>query len=150
MERFTEKIKEDYICNKTFEVCEKQNENPNDEDCCCYCEINKKMRNKLGEYEDAEEQGLILRLPCKVGDTVYCVEEFEDGFEYYGYVFMAMCGEYFIVTPEYDCDDFNEQLELMEEDSAQFEHVSVNIFHKSKVAITKEEAKKKLAEMKGE
>ena len=26
---------------------------------------------KLGEYEDAEEQGLLLRLLCKVGDTVY-------------------------------------------------------------------------------
>lgn len=26
---------------------------------------------KLGKYEDAEEQGLILRLPCKVGDVVY-------------------------------------------------------------------------------
>ena len=26
---------------------------------------------KLAEYEDAEEQGLLLRLPCKVGDTVY-------------------------------------------------------------------------------
>ena len=27
--------------------------------------------NKLAEYEDLEEQGLLLRLPCKVGDTVY-------------------------------------------------------------------------------
>ena len=26
---------------------------------------------KLAAYEDAEEQGLLLRLPCKVGDTVY-------------------------------------------------------------------------------
>lgn len=26
---------------------------------------------KLAVYEDAEEQGLLLRLPCKVGDTVY-------------------------------------------------------------------------------
>ena len=26
---------------------------------------------KLAEYEDAEEQGLLLRLPCKVGDKVY-------------------------------------------------------------------------------
>ena len=26
---------------------------------------------KLGKYEDAEEQGLLLRLPCKVGDTVW-------------------------------------------------------------------------------
>lgn len=29
------------------------------------------MVQKLGEYEDLEEQGLLLRLPCKVGDTVY-------------------------------------------------------------------------------
>lgn len=29
------------------------------------------MYNKLREYEIAEEQGLLLRLPCKVGDTVY-------------------------------------------------------------------------------
>lgn len=28
---------------------------------------------KLAAYEDAEEQGLLLRLPCKVGDTVYVV-----------------------------------------------------------------------------
>ena len=27
--------------------------------------------NKLAAYEDAEEQGLLLRLPCKVGDSVY-------------------------------------------------------------------------------
>lgn len=27
--------------------------------------------NKLAEYEDAEEQGLLLRLPCKIGDVVY-------------------------------------------------------------------------------
>ena len=29
--------------------------------------------SKLGEYEDLEEQGLLLRLPCKVGDTVYFI-----------------------------------------------------------------------------
>ena len=28
---------------------------------------------KLCEYEDLEEQGLLLRLPCKVGDVVYSV-----------------------------------------------------------------------------
>lgn len=27
--------------------------------------------NRLAEYEDAEEQGLLVRLPCKVGDTLY-------------------------------------------------------------------------------
>lgn len=27
--------------------------------------------DKLAEYEDLEEQGLLLRLPCKVGDTIW-------------------------------------------------------------------------------
>lgn len=31
----------------------------------------------LGKYEDADEQGLLLRLPCKVGDTVYYIEDNE-------------------------------------------------------------------------
>lgn len=30
-----------------------------------------KMYKKLADYEDAEEQGLLIRMPCKVGDTVY-------------------------------------------------------------------------------
>lgn len=30
------------------------------------------VKMKLFEYEEAEEQGLLLKLPCKVGDTVYC------------------------------------------------------------------------------
>ena len=28
---------------------------------------------KLAAYEDAEEQGLLLRLPCKVGDSIYII-----------------------------------------------------------------------------
>lgn len=31
----------------------------------------KKAVERLAEYEDAEEQGLLVHLPCKVGDTVY-------------------------------------------------------------------------------
>lgn len=30
-----------------------------------------KILTKLADYEDLEEQGLLVRLPCKVGDTVY-------------------------------------------------------------------------------
>lgn len=37
------------------------------------------MYNKLATYENAEEQGLSVRLPCKVGDTVYVLERFCDG-----------------------------------------------------------------------
>ena len=29
------------------------------------------VQEKLREYEQLEEQGLLLRLPCKVGDTIY-------------------------------------------------------------------------------
>lgn len=29
------------------------------------------LREKLKHYEDADEKGLLLKLPCKVGDTVY-------------------------------------------------------------------------------
>nr|DAN09095.1 MAG TPA: hypothetical protein [Caudoviricetes sp.] len=30
-----------------------------------------KILTKLADYEDLEEQGLLVRLPCKVGDTVW-------------------------------------------------------------------------------
>ena len=30
-----------------------------------------KLAEKLKQYEDMEEQGRLLRLPCKVGDSVY-------------------------------------------------------------------------------
>lgn len=35
--------------------------------------------NKLKKYEDLEEQGKLLKLPCKVGDTVYTIYSDEDG-----------------------------------------------------------------------
>lgn len=42
-----------------------------------YSKINyEKLLTKLGDYEDAEEQGLLLRLPCKVGDTVWWINAF--------------------------------------------------------------------------
>ena len=34
---------------------------------------------KLAEYEDLDEQGLLLRLPCHIGDSIYSV--IEDGLE---------------------------------------------------------------------
>lgn len=38
----------------------------------------KRMNDKLREYEDAEEQGLLIRLPCKVGDKVYAITTCKD------------------------------------------------------------------------
>lgn len=39
----------------------------------------RKVIDKLGQYEDAEEQGLLLRLPCKVGDKAYLIDKDENG-----------------------------------------------------------------------
>lgn len=77
MERLTERtadgilVKENHGENglRTFYQCFE--EKPNDKYTNCdggYCAI-----EKLAAYEDAEEQELLLRLPCKVGDTVYVV-----------------------------------------------------------------------------
>lgn len=33
------------------------------------------LYERLRTYEDLEEQGLLLKLPCKVGDTVYYISE---------------------------------------------------------------------------
>lgn len=37
----------------------------------CDCGIVEDMVKKLVNYEDLEEQGRLVKLPCKVGDTVY-------------------------------------------------------------------------------
>lgn len=37
------------------------------------------IAEKLANYEQLEEQGLLLRLPCKVGDTIYYLERFCGG-----------------------------------------------------------------------
>ena len=73
MERLTE---EDYGDSYCLKKC-----HPND----CYCEdMNCPINNcgeliealrKLGEYEKAEEQGLLVRLPCKVGDILFRISK---------------------------------------------------------------------------
>ena len=37
------------------------------------CKTVKNMIEKLSTYEDLEEQGLLVRLPCKIGDDLYCI-----------------------------------------------------------------------------
>lgn len=49
--------------------------------CSNFCSYLHPIIKKLEEYEDAEEQGLILQFPCKVGDTAWVIDE---DFEYSG------------------------------------------------------------------
>lgn len=73
MERLTERYKDsianivlirecgDKLCK---DICD-------DIECdCSKCELEKALE-KLADYEDLEEQGLLVRLLCKVGDIVY-------------------------------------------------------------------------------
>lgn len=46
----------------------------NEDNCNCLKEI----LEKLGEYEDLEEQGLLMKLPCKIGERVYEIYRFLD------------------------------------------------------------------------
>lgn len=95
---------------------------------CERSEIKKilKVAEKLKNYEDAEEQGLLLRLPCKPGDTIYYVadgkitEKHVIGFLY--------TNQLYIVTEEFN---FNCPAALIG-------HV---------LFITRDEAKAKLKEM---
>ncbi len=79
MERLTERDKCKLENGEEFVLCNHKEEDCNDscmkvKECRWY----KKAMSRLKEYEDLEEQGFLLRLPCKVGGRVYYRdEEFE-------------------------------------------------------------------------
>ena len=49
------------------------------ESCGWSCSHERELWDKLAEYEDLEEQGLLLKLPCKVGAELYFVGEHANG-----------------------------------------------------------------------
>lgn len=68
MERLTARSK-NLLGNAYYRKCKNR-------DCdydCPACEVQIEVDEKLKYYEDLEEQGLLLRLPCKVGDILYGV-----------------------------------------------------------------------------
>ena len=68
MERLTDKNADgDYFYPKCFEKCDGLGASRK----CDKCEITTSICEKLGKYEDLEEQGRLVKLTCKVGDTVY-------------------------------------------------------------------------------
>lgn len=81
------------------------------------------MIKKLAHYEDLEEQGRLIELPCKVGDTVWAVLHNE---------MLYWNGEprYQIKTVKFHCGLLHE--------------------FGRRIFLTKEEAEAKLAELKGE
>lgn len=49
------------------------------ERCTWHVRKCEELRRELNEYKDAEEQGRLIVLPCKVGDKVYDISEFMEG-----------------------------------------------------------------------
>ena len=68
MKRLTDKNADgNYFYPKCFEKCDGLGASRK----CDNCEITTSICEKLGKYEDLEEQGRLIKLPCKVGDTVW-------------------------------------------------------------------------------
>ena len=93
-----------------------------------------KVAQKLKTYEDLEEQGLLLRLPCKVGDTVYAI-----GFNNRPLVYESVVLSILITEKEID---FNVKVDEFEINS----QLKQSMFGKT-VFLTQAEAEKKLKEM---
>ena len=97
---------------------------------------------KLAEYEDAEEQGLLVRLPCKVGDSFFAVRKFCD--EY---------GELEEPVEHWDSDCYgcnlscNGKLKVVERKFNSIHHIIAEMESIGEVIfLTREEAEKALEE----
>lgn len=139
MERLTKRIENSVVYSEF---------NSNNSDGCY--EMMDNCLHKLADYEDAEEQGLLLRLPCKVGDRTYQVVTKYEKINKGGCTCCTTaCGS------NCNCDYFTEDEECMNftaKDNYQiisrgfkledFENFDKTIF------LTKEEAEQTLAKMK--
>ena len=96
---------------------------------------------KYKEYENLEEQGLLLRLPYKVADTVYYISE----------GFIEPCTVEAIFLADYTDKDGNcSYMAEIHFDREDCPYVSTEIYFTDidkTVFLTKEEAEKKLNEM---
>lgn len=81
MERLTEKV---FAFNGTScmqikdcdnDTCEQTCRSRTGSEGCEGCPIQIAI-DKLAEYEDLEEQGKLLKLPCKIGQRVYMIYQF--------------------------------------------------------------------------
>ena len=91
------------------------------------------VTDRLAAYEDAEEAGLLIRLPCKVGDTVY----YKRGCE--------ICEEkvrtFFIGHPSHRIEERNMKMIRVETHDIPFACLGKTVF------LTREEAEAALADM---
>lgn len=102
------------------------------------------LRERLKVYEDAEEQGLLLRLPFKVGDTVYYISE----------GFIEPCKVEVIFLADYKDKDGNySNMAEIHFDRKDCPYVSTEIYFTDigkEVFLTEEQAEQALKKMESE
>ena len=133
MERLTERFENGQVgtlgcgnnCKYNYRYCDNALEN---------CPTIAKIFEKLADYEDAEEQGLLLRLPCKVGDNIYIIKP-------YGIEEESITG----ISEADDIDCFCFEIYI---DPDCHEIIALEEFNDTWF-LTKEEAEAKLKEMEG-
>lgn len=77
---------------------------------------------QLKAYKDAEEQGLLLRLPCKVGSTVYYIDDYEIYSDKVDSINIRKENEEYIFCiafMDYRADDFGKTVFLTREEAEQ-------------------------------
>lgn len=108
-----------------------------------------KMAKELAELRQQNSEN-----PYKVGDTVYCIEKYEDGYDFSGYRYLGefeLYERYVAVCPTYTwCDDFNEQLREMVIENTDDARGGIYLFDRMSVYRTKEEAKVAVARLEEE
>lgn len=140
MERLTEKMHNTNCvagcgsnCKYGFRYCRKEDwEN---------CQTISNVIDKLAEYEDLEEQGLLLRLPCKVGDKIFL--------DFAG--FGKDIDEFTVENFHLDCFEDGEVIlfcDYESDDKALTGQIDVMNFGKT-VFLTQSEAEAKLKELRG-
>lgn len=103
------------------------------------CLYIKDVLEKLADYEDLEEQGRLIKLPCKVGDTIYAVGE--------------IVKEYKVISVSYHSNKPTNRSEFcIETLPVNGSRVVVAFYDKEfgkNVFLTKSEAEAKLEELRG-
>ena len=100
---------------------------------------------KLAEYEDLEEQGLLLKLPCKVGDTVYVIDTIYECDNDYMDCIMEFPDVY-QCERGFKCEYEHEKLVVRPKS---FDFKMLDNFNKT-VFLTKEEAEQELKRLESE
>lgn len=128
----------EYACGEPTAICDNcEYEFGDGVSCTPYSCLNA-LTTRLAELEDDLESGKMIRLPCKVGDTVYFVYETDKD-------------EMFIdkgLIQSFSYDEQGVWFSAIYENLSSYWHTALSIG--DTVFLTKAEAKNKLKELKGE